>query len=154
MAEIEKGAAEIPIARSARLVIVDPERRVLLFRYHDGRPPFWATVGGRLESGESYLAAGKRELAEETGFTAPIGRLLRARDEVFTVVGSVPTRWLEHYFLVECAGGAIDQTRWTAEERVTIQHHHWWTLAEIKATSETFRPAWLPELLETTLRGG
>jgi len=144
---------ELPIARSARLLVIDCEQRLLLFRYHDGhRPPFWATAGGRLEPGESYEAAAARELREETGFAAPIGRLLRTRDQVFTVAQSVPTRWIEHYYLVECDGGTPDRTCWTKEERTTIRDLRWWSLTEMETTTETILPPWLPELLARTLR--
>ena len=143
---------DVPVSRSARMIILDSDHRLLLFQYHDEhRPPFWSTVGGRLLPGEDYLTAARRELLEETGFAAPIGRLLRTRDEVFQVAGSVPTRWIEQYFLVESAGGVPDRTNWTEEERSTIRDYRWWSLDEMRSTTETFLPAWLPELLESTL---
>jgi ADP-ribose pyrophosphatase YjhB (NUDIX family) len=153
VSEHDTPSGEARLARSARLLVIDREQRLLLFRYHDGhRPPFWATAGGRLEPGESYEAAAARELREETGFVAPIGRLLRTRDQVFTVGESVPTRYIEHYYLVECEGGTPDRTHWTDQERTTIRDLRWWSLTEMQTTSETILPPWLPELLATTLR--
>jgi ADP-ribose pyrophosphatase YjhB (NUDIX family) len=147
-------SSEVPIARSARLLIIDRDQRLLLFRYHDEhRPPFWATAGGKLEPGESYEAAAARELREETGFAASIGRLLRTNEGVFPVAGMGPKRWIEHYFLVETDGGIPDRARWTDEERTTIRDLRWWTLTEMQTTTETILPPWIPELLETTLRG-
>src|SRR5690242_5310721 len=101
---MDEPSSDLTVKRSARLVILDREGRMLLFRYHDEhRPPFWATPGGRLESGETYLAAAARELREETGFHASVGPLLKTRDEVFPVAWSGIDRYIEHYFLVETA---------------------------------------------------
>ncbi|HET7229150.1 MAG TPA: NUDIX domain-containing protein [Longimicrobium sp.] len=148
----EADESSLPIHGSARLVIVDDEGRLLLFRFHDEhRPPFWSTVGGRLEPGESYHSAAVRELAEETGFRAPIGPLLHVRDDVFATAGSGPARWIEHYFLVRSPGGEITRDGWTDEERVTIRAHRWWSLDEMRATDETFLPPLILGLLEEAL---
>lgn len=147
------GAAPEP-RRSARLVIVDPAGRLLLFRYHDDhRAPFWSTAGGRVIDGESYSDTAARELTEETGFAAPIGPLLRERDETYAVARDEPVRWVEQYFLVRCAGGDPDPAGWTEEERSTIRAHRWWSLGEMRSTDETFLPPWLPDLLADALAG-
>ena len=60
-----------PIQRtSARVVPVNTSGRVLLLHGHDpARPesPYWFTIGGAVEPGESLAAAAVRELGEETG---------------------------------------------------------------------------------------
>ncbi len=146
-------SAELPVRRSSRLLILDPEGRLLLFRYHDGRqPPFWATLGGELKPGEGYRDAAARELREEAGFDAEIGPILRRRDDVFAVARSEPARWLEIYFLVRCASSASPSPAgWTAEEHATIRTWRWWSLSEMTQTSEPFKPEWLSDLLATTL---
>jgi ADP-ribose pyrophosphatase YjhB (NUDIX family) len=56
-------------------IILDDERRVCCVRLtyaHRG----WATPGGQVESGESPIAALRREVLEETGYTVDIGRLI------------------------------------------------------------------------------
>jgi ADP-ribose pyrophosphatase YjhB (NUDIX family) len=57
---------------SSRLLVINENRRVLLFRFEHKRGPlsgqvFWATPGGGLEDGESYEDAALRELFEEVG---------------------------------------------------------------------------------------
>ena len=65
------GVTAIPIQRrSARVVPVNTSGRVLLLHGHDpARPeaPYWFTIGGAVEPGESLTAAAVRELGEETG---------------------------------------------------------------------------------------
>lgn len=143
----------LPQHRSARLLIVDGAGRLLLFRYADGRhPPFWATVGGRLLPGEGYEQAAARELAEETGFDAPIGPMVRTRDEVFAVADEPPAHWLEQYFAVRVPRAAApDPAGWTDEERRTIRQARWWSLAELRETGEPLLPAWLPDALAQLL---
>ncbi len=145
---------ELETRRSARLVIIDGRDRLLLFRYEDEhRAPFWSTVGGELRAGEDYVAAARREFAEETGFDAPIGELLHRREAVFAVARSTPARWIERYYLVECRRpGALSDAAWTDEERATIQAWRWWTLEEMRAAPSAFLPSCLPALLESALR--
>jgi 8-oxo-dGTP pyrophosphatase MutT (NUDIX family) len=145
--------AELDLRRSARLIILDPRGRLLLFRYHDEhKPPFWSTAGGELQDGEDYRAAAQRELQEETGFKFAVGPLLKEREDVYAVARSKPARWVEHYFLVECdRADAPNQANWTEEECTTIQDWKWWSLAEMREQPESFLPYWLGDLLESTL---
>jgi 8-oxo-dGTP pyrophosphatase MutT (NUDIX family) len=63
---------------TARVLPVDPEGRVLLLHgwdpHHPDRP-FWFTIGGAAEGGESLRDAGARELREETGIVVEPARL-------------------------------------------------------------------------------
>jgi len=55
---------------TARVLPVNPEGRVLMLHGWDPRHPdrpFWFTIGGAAEAGESLREAGARELREETG---------------------------------------------------------------------------------------
>jgi ADP-ribose pyrophosphatase YjhB (NUDIX family) len=55
-----------------RVVVVDEDERVLLFRsFSDEGEPFWICPGGGIEDGETPEDGARRELREETGLTGP-----------------------------------------------------------------------------------
>ncbi len=111
------------VRTSARVVLLDEQDRVLLLRGHDPQTPeapFWFTVGGGVEPGETLRTAAVRELWEETGFAmdssllrGPLwrrvavfpfnGELIRseelffvARTKTFTPTAAKPTAWESH----------------------------------------------------------
>ena len=121
----------------------------MLFRYHDEhQAPFWATVGGELQQGETFETAASRELLEETGFRDPIGKFLRSRKATYPIANSAPTDWVEKYFLVQL-GVHLEPTNknWTQEELSTIIAWKWWSVGDMNLDPEQFKPNWLPDLL-------
>ena len=52
----------IPITEDGRIIITEQEQ--------PGKKPYIGSVGGRVDPGESVLAAAERELLEETGYVA------------------------------------------------------------------------------------
>ena len=145
---------DMDIRKSSRLIIVDKKGRLLLFLYQDEHQgPFWATAGGELKEGESYLEAAKRELYEETGLRLKIDVLLKERDEIYPVARSSPARWLEKYYLVSCPENSeIYAAQWTDEEKSTIQEWKWWSFDEmVEEGGDSFKPNWLADLLHSVI---
>lgn len=65
--------------RSARVLPVDRDGRVLLLLGHDpARPsaPYWFTIGGEVETGETLEEAAVREMHEETGVRVETSQLV------------------------------------------------------------------------------
>ena len=133
----------------SRLLIINEKKQLLLFQYQDEHhaEPFWATAGGELRPGESYLEAAQRELYEETGLEDAIGRMVMEREAVFAVARSVPALWQEKYYVVQCSSEQeVFAADWTEEEKSTIQKWKWWSLEEMDGKAHCFKPESLPQL--------
>jgi 8-oxo-dGTP pyrophosphatase MutT (NUDIX family) len=140
------------IRRTARIVLLDPAGRVLLFRYiAAGFPPFWILAGGECDPGEDYPAAARRELREETGIDACPVPTAHGREADYVYCGE-PVRAIERFFLHRAASDRIDTSGHTELEREAMQEHRWFARAELAGWHETIYPADLADLLETIVR--
>jgi 8-oxo-dGTP diphosphatase len=145
--------------RSARLLIVDREHRVLLFRFafRQGAlagQDFWATPGGAVEAGETFELAATRELSEETGIVVDhAGDNVGESEFILQLPSGEDVLAQERYFLIRAEDSVLSRDGWTAEEAEVIVDHRWWTLEELAATTGTAWPANLVEMVEDALRG-
>lgn len=141
--------------RAVRLVVVDSDQRVLLFRIHEPRHPgqgvCWELPGGGIDAGETYVEAAVRELREEAGLLVSADAVheptrfrratfrhageRRVQDEVVVLV-----RWPGH-------GPAIVVRDQLADERETYLGARWWPIEELSASAGRFYPGRLPELI-------
>jgi ADP-ribose pyrophosphatase YjhB (NUDIX family) len=143
-----------PDRLAARVFLLDPGDRVLLMRYDDAPPTgvHWATPGGGLDPGEDYPAAALRELAEETGWAdIALGPEIHRDTRLITFTGRT-IRQHERLFLAR-TGHPRREIRGVDAMHASdgIAAWHWWTVAELEATTATVWPVGLAGLIRAQL---
>ncbi len=138
------------LRRAARLIVLDPEGRALMFRYDvPGRDPFWVTAGGECDPGESFEDAARRELLEETGIIADPGAQIAQMTPEFITVQGEPVQADERFFLIRVAKADIDTSRHTETEQALMTQHRWFTLAELESWHEAVFPVNLADMIRS-----
>jgi 8-oxo-dGTP diphosphatase len=147
---------------SARLILLDGQDRLFLFKVHQPsvydpadpfREPFWIMVGGLVDPGEEFAATAVREAREETGLVVDDVRPVWSRTRVM--------QWREkrvlhreQFFLGRTRSTAVDTSGLDEKEKSWTLDHRWWSAEEIAASTERFEPVALAVLLKGLLRDG
>jgi signal peptidase I len=119
---------------TVRIVVLDPDDRVLLFRVRDvdgTERTWWEAPGGGIRRLETPLDAAGRELAEELGHTdVPVAPLARVDERATSLRGAALVK-VETLFAARLPDAEIDTSRWTPSERRDILETRWFTAAEL-----------------------
>jgi 8-oxo-dGTP pyrophosphatase MutT (NUDIX family) len=149
----------LPIRRSARLIILNSDNQLLLMQIKLDKPadpsapitkPYWVTLGGGVNPDETLEAAAERELEEETGI-----RNIRIGQKIWHGQWRGATRINdETYFVVKVPSGiTLDHSGLEAEEQKVIKTMRWWNVEDMKNSDEIFIPQRLAAYLGPIIEG-
>ncbi|MEN3362188.1 MAG: hypothetical protein V7637_6170 [Mycobacteriales bacterium] len=142
------------------MLLVDGADRLLLFEtLSDSDAPelgtCWVAPGGGVRDGEPLAVAAARELREETGLVV---RPESLGGVVAVTSGPAEFRWgggmfRDDFFFYRVDEHRVDSSQWEELEKNCIVRHHWWTVADLAASTETIYPMELAPLLADLLAG-
>ncbi|MFG1705634.1 NUDIX hydrolase [Nonomuraea sp. M3C6] len=152
---------KIPLRRfTARALPIDDQDRVLLlYGFDPERPdePFWFTIGGALEDGETLPEAAARELYEEVGMRAEAGDFSGPYG-----TSTIEFHWSQYaitqdqtFFAIRMGpDAAVSFEHMDQIEKDTTTAYRWWSVAELEGTDEVFFPEDLAAILRKITKGG
>lgn len=141
-----------PIARpSARVILIGPGARTLLFRGGDPHRPadgtWWFTPGGGVEADESTQEAARRELWEETGQSnVQWGGLVARRQAVFEFLGATYLS-IEDFYVAHTTDLSVRPADLTDIEMQSVEEHRWMDATALHHLPEPVYPAELASVL-------
>jgi len=127
-----EGVAALRLRRAGRVIVLDPEDRVLLFRYDDELP-----------NGRHWCTPGWTDV--------PLGDEVHERTLTMKYADEI-VRQHERFFLgrVELAQRGLGEVT-AMHTSDGIAAWHWWTLAEMDTTTEVIWPPGLADLIRGLL---
>ncbi len=143
--------------QAARVVLFDPDDRVLLLQARDPgnptKPSWWEIPGGGMDPGEASADTARRELREEAGIhTAEVGPVVWVQSVQFTFAGLYFDQD-EFIHVARTSQVELGETHLELFEAMAFQGARWWTVSEVVAAETAFLPPRLPELLPALVAG-
>lgn len=141
---------------AVRVLPIDHRDRLLLLHGFDPAEPdrpYWFTVGGGIEPGESAVIAALRELTEEAGVAVGPDDLVGplAEDTAEFSFQRVRYRQDQTYFAVRIGDAAISLAGLDPIEHSSIVRYGWWSIDDLTHTTEQIYPDDLAHLLSRSL---
>lgn len=137
-------AADAPSV-GGRVLLVDPDGRVLLVRQRAGATAPWLAPGGGTEPGEPPRDVAIRETYEQTGIRADL-----AVDAAEVTTSRRSLEWsgvtyeqTDHLFHAGVPAGSVIEP-----VALTDLDWQWWSVEQLRASDEEFEPAHIADLVE------
>jgi 8-oxo-dGTP pyrophosphatase MutT (NUDIX family) len=144
---------------TGRLLPIDERDRVLLLHGCDPArrdEPFWFTIGGGVDAGETTAQAAAREAFEETGLVVDarlLGTPLWRAHARFSFDGRQVSQ-VNEFYVVRVPWFEVSFAGLEELERDCLDGYRWWSVAELSATDEPYVPVDLPDRLDRISSAG
>lgn len=147
------------IRNSIKAILLNEKNKLLLMytndksikdqnsKYNGG---FWQMIGGKIESGEDYITAIKREIFEETSITddqLSIGPVVFKGTMILNLHGEL-NEIHQSFVVVRTSNCNFNLENLTNEEKFVVKKLKWFSLNEIKNSNEIIYPVVLPDYLK------
>jgi 8-oxo-dGTP pyrophosphatase MutT (NUDIX family) len=141
--------------KTARVLPVDPEGRVLLLHGWDPRrpdEPFWFTIGGAAEDGESLRDAAARELYEESRICVDPPRLGEpiAQNAIEFSWGSHRIAQDQTFYAILIESADVSLEGLDEWERATTDRYGWLSADDLEAEENPAHPD-IPDLIRAAV---
>lgn len=146
------------IRKRAGALLVSAENRLFLLKFEfaflgHGKT-LWVTPGGGVNEGESFEQGLQRELYEELGLDVPVTEpYVFFRKMPFTHKSGEEILSDERYFVVKVPDENVTFENMSAAERALTKEGRWWSVDDLRSSSEAFFADGLDILLENILSG-
>jgi len=141
-------------------MLLDEHNRMLWLHVQDdigrgGMTQFWCVPGGGLRANETFKAALHREVYEELGLVLDEDQTYEhiATDQRSVILGGKPVNEDSRFYLIRVENPLLRFENPDLAELETFLGHRWWSLDEIKASSELFLPKDIVEVFGEIARG-
>ncbi|MBQ8315756.1 MAG: NUDIX domain-containing protein [Lachnospiraceae bacterium] len=144
--------------KSSRAIVLNKQHQIFLFRYtfdfFAEEQSVWITPGGGLEEGESFEEALEREVYEELGIklTEPASFAFY-RTPLYELKNGETVRSEERFYLIYCDEKSFSYDGWSDSETRRMTAGKWWSVEEIRKSTEKFFSEDVVEILERLARG-
>ena len=147
--------------QSARILLFNSANALLFMGAEDknltgtdgNKGRFWFLVGGSLENGETFQAAARRELTEETGLTDAnvVWSAEIAEGVVHLKENGKPLDIYQRFIVAKTKKDAVHLHDLDAWEQNAVKGLRWFSPEEIQTSKETLYPrmlkAYLPQII-------